>query len=261
MKKPKGTGESIVAAERRRRIYNSLLQNGFVKVATLTRQFGVGINTIRNDLDSLEQSGKLIRVHGGAMPSETATPRPSYLETREQYIEEKSRIGRAAILHLPQAGTIMIGSGSTTLEMVKNMRPNPDLHVATNSLPAALHLAQHNITSVDFLGGTIRTESLATEGDELLDRYYWDVVFMGAAALDLQRGITTMDRQSARFESMIIRNSRKLVVLCDSSKINKFSYVQVGPVGMIHVLITDRNLEPALAEEFRNLGMEVVLAG
>ena len=155
----------------------------------------------------------------------------------------------------------MIGSGSTTLEMVREMRPNPRLQVVTNSLPAAMHLSAGNIASVEILGGSVRPESLSTESDELLEKYYWDAVFMGVAALDLQRGITALDRREARFGSVIIQNSRKLIVLCDSSKINKFSYVQVGPANLIHVLITDRGVAPETVEEFRGLGTEVVVAG
>lgn len=253
--------ESMVAAERRRRIYSTLLQNGFVKVAALTRQFGVGINTIRNDLDSLAEEGKLVRVHGGAMPAETPALRPSYPETRETFLLEKSWIGRAAVPFVPEAGTIMIGSGSTTLEMVREMRPNPRLQVVTNSLPAAMHLASGNIAGVEILGGSVRPESLSTESDEMLEKCYWDAVFMGVAALDLQRGITALDRREARFGSVIIGNSRRLIVLCDSSKINKFSYVQVGPANLIQVLITDRNIDASTADEFRNLGIEVVIAG
>lgn len=261
MVKSNGPMGKMVAAERRRRIHNTLRQDGFVKVTALTEAFGVGVNTIRNDLDSLEAEGKLVRVHGGAMPAETATLRGPYPETREAFMLEKSWIGRAAIPFLPDAGTILIGSGSTTLEMVREMRPNPQLHVATNSLPAAIHLASNNITNVDFLGGSVRPESLSTEGEEELAKYYWDAAFLGAAALDLQRGITTLDRRAARFESIVIQNSRKLIVLCDSSKISRFSYVQVEAAGRIHVLITDQNISPATADEFRSLGIEVVVAG
>jgi DeoR family fructose operon transcriptional repressor len=237
------------------------VQNGFAQVRALTELFGVGISTIRNDLDSLEEEGKLVRVHGGAMPVESAKKRPPYLETRGTFLLEKSWIGRAAVPFLPEGGTIMIGSGSTTIEMVKQMRPNPRLQVVTNSLPAALHLASGAIARVDFLGGPIRPESLDTQSDEGLDMCYWDAAFIGAAALDIQRGITALDRRAARFDSTIIKNSRRLVVLCDSSKIGKWAYVQVGPVQLIHVLITDKNIDPATADEFRNLGVELVVAG
>jgi DeoR family transcriptional regulator, fructose operon transcriptional repressor len=252
---------SLVAAERRRRIYNTLVQNGFAQVRTLTELFGVGISTIRNDLDSLEEEGKLVRVHGGAMPVEDARQRPPYVETRGTFLMEKSWIGRAAIPLLPDAGTIMISSGSTTIEMVKEMRPNPRLQVVTNSLPAAVHLASRGIAKVDFLGGVIRPESLDTQCADGLEMCYWDAAFIGAAALDLQRGITALDRNAARFDSAIIKNSRRLVVLCDSSKIGKWAYVQVGPMQLIHVLVTDKNIDPATADAFRNLGIEVVAAG
>jgi len=102
-----------MVAERRRRIYRLAVQHGAVKVARLARELGVGLNTIRNDLDCLEREGKLVRSHGGAIVKEFPSIRPPYSETRSANMDQKARIGEAAVRFVPEQGSIFLGGGST----------------------------------------------------------------------------------------------------------------------------------------------------
>jgi DeoR/GlpR family transcriptional regulator of sugar metabolism len=67
--------KTMLAAERRREIYNWALKHGAVNVNTLAKMFGVGQNTIRRDLDILHREGKLIRSHGGAIIKDAVSDR------------------------------------------------------------------------------------------------------------------------------------------------------------------------------------------
>jgi DeoR family transcriptional regulator of aga operon len=133
--------------------------------------------------------------------------------------------------------------------------------VATNSLDIAAYLASNRITTVDFVGGTVRPESLQTNCEESLESLYWDVTFMGLAAIDIRRGITTDNRATARQETTILKHGSKFVALCDSSKIGRFAYAQVAPINVIDVFITDSGADPEFIEQMRDQGVEVVLAG
>lgn len=255
---------NMVAPERRRWIYNLAVRQGSVKVGELAESLGVGENTIRSDLDILHQEGKLQRVHGGAVMRAVATPRPPYSETRSTNLQEKSMIGAAALAYLPESGTVFIGSGTTTYQLATRLNANHRLHTITNSLEIAAHLASHGVATVDFLGGSINPDSLESDlslSEEVLDKLYWDVTFMGVAAIDTARGITTLDRSAARWERLAIEHGRKTVVLCDSSKFERYSYAQVGDVSLIDVLITDAGIRHEFKEELAAQGVEVVIAG
>jgi len=256
--------KTLIAEERRRRIHRLALELGAVKVANLAEELCVGINTIRNDLDCLHREGKLLRVHGGAVVNDTATPRPPYDQTRGQNLEEKAKIAAAALDFLPANGSVFIGDGSTTYQFALRIPQNCALRVVTNSLETACHLAVNTSAMVDFVGGSIRTDSLASDcslSEEALERLYWDVTFMGAAAIDTKRGITTLDREAARWERKVMEHGGLVVVLCDSSKISRFAYAQVGPLSLIDVLITDAALPQAVAKEITGQGVRVIKAG
>lgn len=252
-----------LAADRRSRIYEYALRNGSVSVSELAEALGVVENTIRRDLDALHEEGKLVRSHGGASVKERGVPVPHYSQTRDTHREEKSWIGRAALKHLPASGLVFTNSGSTTYQLAIRMSENRKVQVATTSLEIAAYLAPRSGADVYILGGRINPDSLSstcTMADLALDKFYYDVAFIGAEAIDIARGVTS-SYMDAVYESRIIEHSRKTVVLCDSSKLGRVSNVEVAPLSAVDVLITDRGLNPEVAAAIRELGVEVELAG
>lgn len=256
--------DSMIAAERRRRICELAVQNGSVKVASLSELLGIGENTVRSDLDILHKEGKLVRVHGGAIARGSASPRPPYSETRGAYMAEKSWIGTEALSYLPEFGTVFIGGGGTLRQFVSGIQPGRGMHIVTNSIEIAAHVITNHIAPCDFLGGNVHPETMSSDGslsEESLERLYWDVIFMSADSVDAVRGITELDHRTAVWERKLLERAGKIVLLCDSSKIGRFSYVQVGPLSMADVLITDTGVNPLFVKEAEALGVEVVVAG
>jgi len=254
----------LVGAERRRRIYSWAAQYGSVKVTYLSEALGVGENTIRSDLDTLQSEGKIVRVHGGAVLSEDAAPRRPYVETRTERMAEKSRIGAAALSLLPDSGTVFLGAGSTVYQLVTRFPNNDALRVVTNSLENALYLAANTNLSIDFLGGSIRSDAMESDctlSEEALVELYWDVVFVGAHAIDSVRGITTDNRATARWEKTVIEHGSKAVMLCDSSKVGGFSYAHTGPIDMIDVFVTDEWVDQEFVDHLERRGVKVIIAG
>ena len=75
----------MLAEERRLRIVQMLNQrdSGIVSVAELAQFFGVSTMTIRRDLDWLEKSALLKRVHGGAVASRSLIDEKPFRERPE----------------------------------------------------------------------------------------------------------------------------------------------------------------------------------
>ena len=249
----------VIAAERRRTIYRLAEQKGSVNATDLAEALNVGISTVRRDLDALHNENKLLRVHGGAVIRESAAPREPYLQTRGQHGPEKAAIAQAALAYLPDSGTVFIGGGSTTYQLAISLRPRSGISVVTNALDVATYLAANDVAPVDFVGGTIRPESLQSNCEEALDALYWDITVMSPAALDVHRGITTDNRNTARQEVTILSHGSKFIALCDSSKVGRFAYARVAPVTAIGVLITDSGIAPDALKQLRDSGVEVVV--
>lgn len=248
-----------LAADRKRLIYKMAEERGSVNATDLARTLGAGLSTIRRDLDALHKEGKLVRVHGGAVIREAATPRTPYRQSRDQHVEEKARIAEAALAYLPASGTIFIGGGTTTYQLATRIPAGLDICVVTNALDTAAHLASNRITEVDIIGGTVRPDSLQTNCEEMLDNLYWDVTFLSPAAVDIHRGITTDNRNTARQEQIILKHGSRFIVLCDSSKIGRFAYAQVAPIRAVDVLITDSGVDDAFVRELQDEGVKVVV--
>ena len=64
----------MYAMERQQQIERLLLDEGRVSVIELARRFEVTTETVRRDLDQLERTGALRRVHGGAVTRDRDNP-------------------------------------------------------------------------------------------------------------------------------------------------------------------------------------------
>lgn len=163
-------GGALIAAERRRRIYDLALRRGAVSVSELAAALRVAENTIRNDLDALEREGKLQRSHGGAVLKDQGRPAPPYQEMRVSHLVEKSWIGQAAARFLPDTGSVFINSGSTAYQLALNIREGMGFQVTTNSPEIAVLIASNTSVPVDLLGGRMLRDSLETDGSLSEDR-------------------------------------------------------------------------------------------
>ncbi len=254
----------VIAAERRRIIYEMALRDGTVTVADLIRNLGVAGQTVRRDLDALHEEGILVRSHGGATIKARGRGVPVYSETRTAHMEQKSWIGRAALEYWPKSGMAFVSTGSTTYQLIIRVPESHTLRVMTPSPEIAVSLASRNIAPVDLLGGTLSPNSLGTDftlSEDTISRIFWDASFIGVEAISIEHGLMCTDLPSARPLRRIAESSKKAVVLCDSSKFSYVANVSIGPVSLADVVITDNGVDPAILNELRSLGVEVVVTG
>lgn len=257
-------GNSLIVAERRRRIYELALSRGAVSVSDLAESLGVAENTIRADLKALDGIGKLVRSYGGATVKETGLPAPPYPQTREAHLLEKSWIGAAALDYLPDDGSVFINAGTTTLQLAMRFDERHLVEVTTNSPEIAVHLAANSRAEISLIGGRIVRDSLETDGtlsSGPMRDLYWDVAFVGISAIDLDHGITSINLPCAEMERNVMEHARKVIGLCDSSKLGRFARARTGPVTLLDVLITDNSADPETVAAIGELGVQVVLAG
>jgi len=155
---------NLIAAERRRRIWGLVNQQGFVSVSGLAASMQTAENTIRRDLDLLHSEGMVIRTHGGATSKERAIASPPYSQTRDEHLQEKAWIGTTALSYLPSTGSVLINAGSTTYQLAVRLPPELKLQVSTNSPDIAAFVAANTSSEVGLLGGRIVSESLESDG-------------------------------------------------------------------------------------------------
>lgn len=249
------------AEERQKEILRMARNDGRVEVVALAEDFAVTAETVRRDLTTLERSGSLRRVYGGAVPVGRA-PDP-VLSVRDTLMSaEKERIAQACLAEVPEEGAIVIDAGSTTGRLAEIL-PERELTVIVNSPAIAMMLAPRTNLTVILLGGRVRRSTFATVDEWLLQplsRMYLDVAFMGAGGVSLERGLTTPDLAEASVKTSMMAAARRTVLLADHSKIENYSLARFGSVSDVDVLITDSGLSQDGAAALTQAGPRVVRA-
>ena len=248
--------------DRRSKILELLEANGQVKVTDLSRTFEVSDVTIRNDLAQLESKGFLKRTRGGGIKSQRTGIDYKLTEKAKQHAAEKQSIGKKAAELIKDDDTIIIDSGTTTLELAKNLKDINNLIVITNALNVAGQLVDYSNIKVVMLGGMIRQNSLSLIGpiaENNVKNYYCDKLFMGVDGIDSQYGITTPNIEEANLNKMMVEISKEVIVLADSSKFLRRSFAFIAPITKVNTVITDNNIPPEELSNLQNQGIKVIL--
>lgn len=253
----------MYAEERQVFIVGLAKREGRVDAGALAEQLKVSAETIRRDLTVLERQGLLRRTHGGAIPLQRLGFDPVLVTRASTMVEEKARIGKTAVSYLPAEGSILIDAGTTTAALAESIPSDRSLTVLTGALPTALALAGQENLTVLMPGGAIRARSLCAVGPWAvrdLSEVCVDTAFMGTNGLSIERGLTTSDQSEAVTKRAMISAARRVVVLCDHSKIGADDFFRFASLSDVDVLITDTDLDADLAEDLSAAVPSLILA-
>lgn len=259
---PRSTHESTVS--RRKKILHLLSESGQVLVDELSRMFNVSEVTIRNDLDQLEKKNMLIRARGGAIKLDTGVGLDQRLADKNKiHYHEKALIGKKAATLVNEGDTIIVDSGSTTAEMVRNIPDFQDLTVITNALNIAnLLMTKPNINMI-IPGGYLRKNMQSLVGplaEKSLRNFNVDKAFLGVDGFDTKNGIYTPSVEEARLNEIMIEISREVILLADSSKFKKRSFAFICSIDEIDKVITDDKILDDDKNRLLDAGVEVIIA-
>lgn len=253
----------MYAPERQQAILAEARARGRVEVNALAEMLGVTAETVRRDLTALERLGGLRRVHGGALPVERLEVEPTLASRRDHLIEPKRRIAARAVAELPDDGTVLLDSGSTTQLLAEAIPADASLTVVTNSIAAAAVLHSHPGVELYLLGGRVRRRTGAAVGawvSQALAEVSVDVAFLGTNGYSVTRGMTTPDQAEAGAKRAMVAASRRVVVLADSSKAGLAHFHRFAGIDEVALLITDTGLDDETAQQLDQGGTDVVRA-
>jgi DeoR family fructose operon transcriptional repressor len=262
----------MYAVERHDSIAELLRVEGRVVASDLAERFAVTTETIRRDLDSLEQAGALQRVHGGAVAAgHTSVTELSLAEREDQQTPAKSTIARLAAHLVPPTfvGSIALDAGTTTAAVAAELTgwapatPGVLLTVITNAVPIAALLQHSEHIDLRLLGGRVRGLTSAAVGSatvEQLTALRPDIAFVGANGISAGFGLSTPDELEGAVKTAYIRAARRAVAVVDSTKHGVEALSRFARLDELDTVITD--LEPAadLAGALRDADVEVLVA-
>lgn len=255
---------SSSAKERRALILQMLEQKPEVQVTEISRETGISEVTIRKDLTILQSRHLLLRTRGGAMrkPVENQNQEKAIDIKRMFNFKEKERIGEEAAKLIKDGDYVMFDSGTTTLEVARNLDRFQNLHIITNAMNIATELMKYKRFDVVMIGGNVRSNSQSTVGPlalSVMRNFSRYKLFLGVDSFSIEEGISTHNMEEALLNQMMIQQADKVIAVFDSSKFNKRSYVHVANTRQLNCIITDRAIPTGMTAKLKSLGVEVRL--
>ncbi|MFZ1370016.1 MAG: DeoR/GlpR family DNA-binding transcription regulator [Ferruginibacter sp.] len=234
-------------------LHNKVLSN------TLSSEINVSEDTIRRDLQELNEKGKLIKVHGGALShSFNSSSYPSkkiYAHANKRIIAEK-----AATL-IRDGMFVLTGGGTTIIELARALPPGLNATFISGSIPAIVEYMQHPNIEVIVIGDKLSRNSKITQGADALTRIKSlkpDLCFLGINAIDVHHGITDNDWDVVQLKQTMIESSQKVVCLTISEKINTMQPVKVCDISKIDMLITELPNDHPILQPYVAAGITVI---
>jgi DeoR family fructose operon transcriptional repressor len=251
--------------ERQQAIASLVTERGRLAVTAVAEEFGVTTETVRRDLAVLERAGMVRRVHGGAVPAGILTlVEPGLAERHDTRSEAKRAIAAAALDLLPGSdGSIALDGGTTTAALAELLPAERRLLAVTSSVPIAARLSVATGVTLHVLGGRVRGVTQCAVGESTvraLGELRVDVAFLGANGISPTHGFTTPDDAEAAVKRAMVRAGQRVVVLADSSKLDREHLVRFAVPEDVDVLVTDAEADPGVVAELEKAGVEVVLA-
>jgi DeoR family galactitol utilization operon repressor len=240
----------VQVVEREQLILSSLLENGTISVADLSRNLSVSEVTIRTDLKNMEKQGLLSRVHGGAVP----TTHPHILERQNLRIEEKQDIARSAAALVRGGDSIMIEAGTTTALVCRYLAGKRDVRVITNSVLAFNSAKNNPFLQITLCGGDYNSSTESFMGPiavETIRRFNVRFAFVGTDGFGARHGITTDLVEGGEVIKVMKERARQLILLADSGKYRRAGSVTIMPLSGVDGIITGAKTAGGAAEEMK----------
>ena len=259
------TNGGMFVEERKQRILERIERRRKATVAELCEQFHVSSATIRSDLRDLEAAGLLIRTHGGAMVKSKTGLEQDMVQRGTQHLAEKRRIAERALELVEDGDTVILDTGTTTLELARLLGRRRDLTVVTNDLAIALALEAAESVRVLFMGGLVRRNYHCTmvhgsTGRDILAGLSVDKAFMACNSFSVEKGASTPDINQAETKKLMMSIAARVLLLFDASKVGRTSFACFAPLETIDTIVTD-----AIGADDRarleESGVDVIVAG
>lgn len=229
------------ALSRANHILNSLAKFGQVQVTELASELEVSVETIRRDLKVLDESGDLVRIHGGAINKEYQDVGTSFNNRASHNLQEKRTLVEGVLEHLYEGAVIGLDASSSSWLVAESI-PNMHCTVVTNSLNNIGALTGKDNINVICLGGIYSNKYKSFYGiisNNTLGDMTLDVSVMSCVGFDKESGVWDSNEFNYEIKKMLVKSSRKNILVADKSKYGKRSLMKICDFSEVDVLVTN----------------------
>jgi DeoR family ulaG and ulaABCDEF operon transcriptional repressor len=257
----------MLEKQRQQLILDVLVEQQFASVRSLSSQLAASEATIRRDITKMAANGQLNKIRGGAEVIGDAAGQVKrgrvegsfFLAHKEIHASNKRRIAERAV-ELCEDDEAVIINGGTTTYMMGEFLVDRSVSILTNSFVLAQYLTEKGNNQVTVPGGEVYRKQgiiLSAFENDTIQHYHGNKMFTGTPGIS-EQGVTESDPLLIRAEHKLKKQSDKLIVLADSSKLGKRANFIFTPLSEVDVLITDSNADPEIVRGFEAQGVEVI---
>ncbi len=248
-------------ADRLERLKEAIDRLGFATMKDLVNAVNISEATVRRDIGILDAEGVVKKVSGGVVSvSRGIMLEPSMRARSTMNVHEKERIANAALKYIKDGQNIILDAGTTVLGLAHQLGSAKNLTVVTYDMQTASALARYPDMTIILAGGILRRNfgsfyGYFTEG--VFREIHADIAFLSCDSLSLDRGIMSYTADDVNVKRQIIQSSEEVILLCDHSKFEVKTFINIAPVSDATRIITGYETAPSTIENLRTIGVEV----
>ena len=254
----------MLAIERRSMILNQLKNEKRVLVSDMSAKFGVSEETIRRDMERLEQEGYATRTYGGAVYNEDSRELPYEVRKRTN-VEAKERIAGAVAQMVSDGDYVMLDESTTSMYIARALKVGRNITLITNSIEIVLELAGDvQGWNIHCTGGQLKPYALAFTGhraESMVGAYHVNYTIISCEGLDLESGYTDSREENALLKRAMMTSAKKIILAVDGDQCGQTSFVSVGRLDELDALVTDRDPGDDWRDRLNEAGVRLVIAG
>ena len=226
-----------------------------ILVDELARAFDISTMTVRRDLQTLEEQGKISRFHGGA----TVDIRAVAPDEKNQVALCQRLIARRAAALISDGDSLLINGSNTALALLDHL-DGKNVSAFTNNAMVVGHRYPDGV-DVQLFGGVLRGTQHILTGDLTL-RNLMDVhaskAFLGCTGISPDGEILCGIPSELGINETMIEHADAYYILADYTKIGK-----AGTYASFHLekkgcVITDAFAPAEVLNQLRAIGMQVI---
>lgn len=226
---------------RKEKILSDLEKNEIIKVSHIAELLNVSGETIRRDLDRLDEEGYLKKVYGGAVKTKQSTE-PTFIQKTSINRDEKREICKTAASLVEDNDNIIIGHGTTAAELMNFLMDKNNLTIITSSVPVLNLAMDYTKGKVIFLGGELESHQQFIGGhfsNLILDKFNVNKAFLAAGGLSFKNGITDYDINGSILAGQMMDKAEEVIILADHTKFGKSTFAHIKPLTAASMIITN----------------------
>ncbi len=238
-------------------------KNGKVTLHELECAFpNVSSMTLRRDLTRLEEANAVFKIPGGAISVDSVirTKEADFAKRINFNATEKVEIAEKAVKLVKQKSCIFIDGGSTTTYFARAL-PDENFYILTNAMVIAETILRKDKPTVSLLGGDLKKNNFITVGQTCLD--FIDKVNIQTAVMTATGfirdigGFTCGNQAEAEVKRKVIEKADNVLLLIDSSKVNKKTPYTFARLSDIDCMVVDSNFSKDLKQSIEDFGVKV----